>query len=220
MTDEERAERIRRLQQRRGGSGPQDPTSAPGVETASMDDARAERTRHSPGGGWQPVTGSAGDAAPEETGDSRPHRRLHSAEASRVASVGLGVTLTFSLMAAMAAGDARADALAAEEALTALTGGTPVAPPTTALSGTTVHALEPATPVVIVPIERTTRIVRVRSAPSGGSPSEASSSGGSASGGSSSGASSPAPAVQAPAPTPAPAPPPPPPPASSSNGSK
>ncbi len=207
----DRRERIRQLQERNEAASPA--SSSGESPTANTPWVPLHAVHPADDSTWR---GSKA-AAP------RPRRRSHKAEASRVAAVGAGVSLTFSLMAFMA----RADTVAAEQ--------TPSVDPqasTQALSAVPVPASDPTAstfapatsqaevPVILAPIQTRTRIVQVYRN-SGGGPT---SGGGTASGGgSTSGGGAPvataggggSSSVQAPAP-----PPPPPPPPTASNGSK
>ncbi|MDH4119330.1 MAG: hypothetical protein OEX04_12020 [Acidimicrobiia bacterium] len=184
IDEEARAERIRRLQERRGGT--QSPSSNPmdqdlettktlntttTLETMNTDDARAERIRrlqerrggtpaHEPAGGGTPTQPLPLPPAQEV---AKPVRRRHAAEASRIAVAGAGATLTLALVATMA----RAEVASIEA---------PV-PEGPAVSPTIMQLAQaiPATPttmapvpIVVVPINVETKVVHLAAPSRGG----------------------------------------------------
>ncbi len=193
---DEQAERIRRLQERRG-------TSA----RAMADTQPIDVAPSGPDSG--PVTFST--RQPDAPGKAKKTRRSHKAEASRIASAGAGIALTFSLMSSMAGADAGSTGQVPS------TGGdseavVPVGvtvPPATAPTPSPLAAATPRgpVPVILTPIQVRTRVV------SGGSTGGAAADGGNrpAAGGT---VSTPQPAQ-----APPPPPPPPPPPTTQSSGS-
>lgn len=228
MTDDERQERLRKLAERRSGSsrsGGPVPTSPDSEVTLPLDE-QAERIRRlqerraasAPTvADTQPIdvpstapNPAAAFSARQVDSIDRPKkpRRSHKAEASRIASAGAGIALTFSLMSSMAGADANpVGSAAATEGEPAL--GTPVAstvPAATAAAPSTLAAATPRGPVplILAPIQVRTRVV------TGGSSGGAAAGGGNrpAEGG----------AVTTPQPASAP-PPPPPPPTTESSGS-
>jgi hypothetical protein len=233
MTEAERAERLRKLQERRSSSG-----RAAATQTSRADTTRQltdDRTTQIPRLEERPVTGtrSLDDTRPlaglpdtDRIGASpifsarqtdsidRPKRarRSHKAEASRIASAGAGIALTFSLMSSMAGADAVAETAADQST------GDPIAttatiadqPPATTPMPSALSAATPQgpVPVVLAPIQVRTRIVVENSGGNGGG-AQAASNGNTPQPGGSATVASPQPA----------APPPPPPETTKSNGS-
>lgn len=160
MTEEERQERIRRLQERRAattaGDAPaqQNPPHRLEIgiddteELSTGDAARTERLERLAQRRGQP----RGEAA-----DPRPagRRRAHKAPASRIASAGAGIALTMSLMASMAEADRVVDPQSVPDGGQAAAAETPVAP-TSPTAPATLTAATPAgiAPVVIVPVRK------------------------------------------------------------------
>lgn len=189
-TESERAERIRKLQERRAAARPAAPTPADTLQIDRSEIEREERIQRLKERRRQAsTTGRVNSGDPELTAvePSRPRgsgsvrRRNHRAEASRVFAVGAGVTLTFSLMALMAKADESTPSqpIAAEPPPSSALETPAVSAATTPAE---VTALAPATtksqiPVILAPVQVRTRIVHAPGA-GGGSVSRGGTGGG------------------------------------------
>lgn len=184
MTEAERAERLRKLQERRSSSSGPAPKQPSGADTTRRlaDDPTKQipRLYERPAAGnpsfddtrqmaglpeTDRIATSPVFAARQADSIDRPKRprRSHKAEASRIASAGAGIALTFSLMSSMAGADAVAETAAGQtsEDAIATTATTTAQPPATTPTPSTLSAATPQgpVPVVLAPIQVRTRIV-------------------------------------------------------------
>jgi hypothetical protein len=179
MTEEERAARIEALRARRGGeptaTRPAGGSDADALTTSSK--TSAPQHRRSRDGSVVEDTLTSGvsstemgtRALPDSASvartprpPSRGNKRSHRAEASRVAAIGAGVSLTFSLMAMMARADTVPASVSPTVESTESTLGMTAA---TAPSSPVAADLAPATrsteiPVILTPIQTRTLVVR------------------------------------------------------------